>query len=139
MKATELRIGNHIQWNNPKNEIEIIRVIGENVVGLNSDIPSDTLTPLDFFKPIPLTEEWLLKFGFEKKEDLSVHPGSRKYYFFYVKNNLILSISNVTDFNIEFKFQSFDAACYLSIKLQYVHQLQNLCFALTNEELTIKK
>ena len=82
---------------------------------------------IENIKPIPLTEEWLLKFGFER--DVS---------------DLIIEINNHSELSFD-----EDLDCYLSIdnghewnstdiNIKYVHQLQNLYFALTGEELTIK-
>ena len=67
------------------------------------------------YKPIPLTEEWLLKFGFEKR-----------YETCFQYKNFIL--------NDKFIMMDID----ITIQLKYVHQLQNLYHALTGEELTIK-
>ena len=65
--------------------------------------------------PIPLTEEIFLKFGFEKKGD-----------FWFVKSGI----------KIENRNNGFSYFRYLSeIKILSVHQLQNLYFALTGEEL----
>lgn len=66
-------------------------------------------------KPIPLTEEWLLKFGFIKR-----------YKDCYEFGKLIL--------NDKFVMMDID----IHLELRYVHQLQNLYFTLTGEELTIK-
>ena len=72
-----------------------------------------------FYKPIPLTEEWLLKFGFRTEEsscfeldDININT-SRELMWVYTK------CKN----NIEIEMPEF------------VHQLQNLYFALTGKEL----
>jgi hypothetical protein len=76
--------------------------------------------------PIPLTEEWLLKFGFKK----------------YSKNEFELATKDfdISFFNGELKLLcGFYAENPISLNNQkYVHQLQNLYFALTGEELTLK-
>lgn len=67
-------------------------------------------------KPIPLNEEWLLKLGFKpfskdwSKSVIIIHTRKRGY---------VLRKSVPT--------------------IKYVHQLQNLFFALTGEELELKK
>jgi hypothetical protein len=78
-------------------------------------------------KPILLTEEWLLKFGFEKvNRDVPA----------YEKENLI----------VEWLFERWTGRLYMDvynsiqiIELKSVHQLQNLYFVLTGEELTISE
>lgn len=93
--------------------------------------------PYDYHlvKPIPLTEEWLKKFGFKLEYG--------KYYSKCVQNG-------VGRFVIE---NAYNLPCVLFVNenepngvgcqtigksIVYVHELQNLYFALTGEELEIK-
>ena len=97
MKANELRIGNYVY----DNLGGVLKIKG---ISLDST--------LSHIKPIPLTEEWLLKFGLMSiKTELGFWNNGDAIYFSY----------------------GFEK----SIELKYVHQLQNLYFALTGEELTI--
>ena len=79
------------------------------------------------FRPILLTEEWLLKFDF------------LRHHLDY--SNGVIYIKNVPE-NNEFEWGVFPNELGSGIqiknriKLKYVHQLQNLHFALTGEELT---
>jgi len=83
-------------------------------------------------KPIPLTEEWLLKFGFEKVA--CIHE------IYEIETNL----NNVKYFNIQISEGALIASvdCYGKetniAELKYVHSLQNLYHALTGEELELK-
>jgi hypothetical protein len=115
MKAEELRIGNYY---NKNGEIKQIT-------------PSDIIEVWEseriWCKPIPLTEEWLLKFGFELKK---VSMGGREYegwrnFSFHLDTNYI-------------KNTLFYHWMGGNIEIKHVHQLQNLYFALTSEALTIK-
>ena len=102
-----LRIGNYIEYNG-----EIIKLDGSL---LCCYIQNELEFPLN---PIPLTEEILLKFGFEKKGD-----------FWFVKSGI----------KIENRNNGFSYFIYLNeIKILSVNQLQLLFFALTGEELTFK-
>ena len=74
---------------------------------------------LETLKPIELTEEWLQKFGFELYDSV-------EFRHFYRKN----------DFDLDENYQPIDFDC---IEIKYVHQLQNLYFALTGQELEIKQ
>jgi len=75
---------------------------------------------ITIINPIPLTEEWLIKFGFEKSS------GRTKHYHHW--DNGVTAIKQVLgEFGMEGVFT------------KYVHSLQNLFFALTQEELTIKQ
>jgi len=68
MKSTELRIGNLL---NPKvngviiyEEIHIVEPT--TLMILQGDVNGKGIG----FEPIPLTEEWLLKFGFDRRKDI---------------------------------------------------------------------
>lgn len=116
MKANELRIGNYIQYPNLKKPIRV-------------SIIDTTQTDKDTkAKPIPLTEEWLLNFGleyFEGWDDM----------IFYRENNW----EQKNDwFELHKTLQGFIFEDFRSQNIKYVHSLQNLFFALTGEELTLK-
>ena len=109
MEAKELRIGNFVQ-------------LKEKVVTINQVNPYEYLK----HKPIQLTEEWLLKFGFKAW-------GSYKYLWKLKTHHAftINTYSNIFNLN-EYHFRTDDGY------LKNVHQLQNLFYALTGEELTLK-
>lgn len=108
MKAEELRIGNWVKDENGPYQIK-----GEH-------LDEDNFPTIQTWE-IPLTEEWLMKFGFTWK-NFAFRDGTftvRLHKEFYV-------------------FLSIEGVRPVQIKLDYVHQLQNLYFALTGKELTIK-
>lgn len=85
------------------------------------------------YKPIPLTEDWLLKF----KEIYLIGKCSSRYAYregYYCFGSLYLS----KDF--ELCTEDYDSDCMpgLCTQIKHVHQLQNLYFALENKELEIK-
>lgn len=87
---------------------------------------------------IPLTEEWLLKFGFEKEpmaysRNIDLFGGGKKLSFSGDYLYLVDSEKKNTTPTDIITIWNKDV-----IKQFYVHQLQNLYFALTGEELTIK-
>tara|TARA_R110002124_G_scaffold199603_2_gene366415 strand:+ start:413 stop:733 length:321 start_codon:yes stop_codon:yes gene_type:complete len=102
MKATELRIGNWVMYSS---KIQV----NENKIRECVDHP-------DRFAPIPLTEDWLKRFGFEYS-DLNGDSGLWK----------------IPPFQIYGKYNQFIYEYALDVN--YVHQLQNLYFALTGQEL----
>ena len=83
---------------------------------------------LNTAQPIPLTEKWLLKLDFTKDE-----YGFFKWGF-YLENR-----ANDTHSKGVFKedFGAWINNSYLR-EIRFVHQLQNLIFALYGEELTVK-
>lgn len=115
MEATELRIGNYtLDHGHPEQ------------IPYGSDIDS-----VGMMEPIVLTEEWVIKFGFERF-DFEYEEGDEITYVLEKKNGHQFVLSDT--------FQPMDGEiAMLDYKLKYVHQLQNLYFALTAQELTIKE
>lgn len=119
MKANELRIGNYHLYHivdkcaDPQEWDEICQIDAEDLVYLAKNKGHN-------YKPIPITEEWLLKFGFHKINES------------YIKNAFLF-----TNCNSIYKF--LYKLSIIENELKYVHQLQNLYFALTGEELIIEK
>lgn len=77
--------------------------------------------------PIQLTEEWLLKFGFEWNKETKTYE-HKDFYPWHVSKSINIDIQNWQVFNYVLK-------AVANRKIKYVHQLQNLYFALTGEEL----
>jgi hypothetical protein len=79
--------------------------------------------------PIPLNEEWLLKMGFEKSNTFSPisYKKRRHKAAFWIRK------WKTEDY---FRFDRYYSNAPI---VKYVHQLQNLYFALTGEELTINE
>jgi len=121
MKATELRLGNFIYADGLHGgvikTVEGIDVKGtlreENRVILFKDHPVGEF--IQHCKGIPLTEEWLLKFGFSFD----------KLNFYRLDKRLIVVRGK--------RFIDFGS----DVELKYVHQLQNFFFALTGTELSM--
>lgn len=140
MKASELRIGNLVFINeieqidnteflpliNPLFEVQSIDVDLEVVV--YSEIETIHIyTDTENIEPIPLTEEWLLKFSFEKTLNQYRKPTLLNKIGYNNIPFIILFLDN--------QYQYDDLIFRTNI--EYVHQLQNLYFALTGEELTL--
>lgn len=125
MEARELRIGNLVKSkNHPKDSVFIIYKIYENsVVALKSG--SLYRFYIDELEPVPLTEELLLKFGFENTHRIDYGELKPCYAIFSLA--------------IMLRHNSFFVDWIGgNTEIKYVHQLQNLYFDLTGEELTIK-
>lgn len=117
MKLNELRKGNFIKFSENGTEF-IVDYFDEIGVGVHND-KETTWIEADLFEPIELTEEWLLGFYFETDKIIywngNISLGFFKDGFFYTPTSEIL--------------------LKRGIELKYVHQLQNLYFALTGKEL----
>jgi len=128
MEATQFRIGNLVSWKNSGKEFEI--TLQSLYEGANLD-----------WKPIPITKEMLLRFGFEEVTD---YIGNFLLIIQKNKGGGIAEYSVWVDFGIENETNkiSIMLECqseWLMTKNKYVHQLQNLYFALTQKELKYKK
>ena len=118
MKSTELRIGNLVYDD---------RMIITKVFSLDEDeINHDDLT--HNYSGIPLAAAWMHKFGFEIDGVLFY-----KYFDPRMKIRFFNGNSDECDICQDDKFISFKWG-----HIKYVHQLQNLFFALSGQELTIK-
>jgi hypothetical protein len=84
---------------------------------------------LQISKPIPLTEEWLLKLGFQ--------TGGAKQYLFINLDEKDKCYLYFNPFGKGIAIDQNEKECSFEIELNYVHQLQNLYFSLTNRELTV--
>jgi hypothetical protein len=124
LSAKELRIGNLLQ--------------GEPLQLVNQGIYSDGVFAITGYgiseleighllkaDPIPLTEEWLLRFGFEKIKKGTEYSKWKKDGLKFWWDNLMPGIT---------AFGKCDIG-----RTDRVHELQNLYFALTGQELEIKE
>ncbi len=118
MKANELRIGNKFYL--PNGEIGTVSYHEIRLLTVAMEQPN--------YKPISITEEWLLKFGFK----LINEPNKRYHY-----GRLCLQFCKSRLYPSGRTF--FNNWAILDNLPKHVHQLQNLYFALTGEELTIKE
>jgi hypothetical protein len=124
MSPQELRIGNIVEYlvydelANPKSEWV------ENVVDLDDLKAMETS---ENYRPMKLNEDILLKFGYF---DLNERCGL-KGIFGIIGKKVTINIETMSYCQIDYEGSIFDI-----IKIDYVHQLQNLYFALTGEELT---
>lgn len=134
MKPQELRIGNWYAADDP-NRGKYFQITAKDIVCLEED-PQD-----DFYQPIPLTEEWLVKFGFVKKVD---YEQDEDEWGRLSESNPRRGVGlyNPWEDKPNYWFVTFreDVGCGWSDlnEIEYVHQLQNIYFALTGEELTIE-
>lgn len=121
LKENDLRIGNFIKVisSTKKFDSYITQAKGYDIVR----IEEKSFTYWNY-EPIILTEEWLLKFGYGKKHDI------------YYKNNSLLRFIGNEVFYSRGEIDDAEFQEYIT-SVKYVHELQNLHFALTGNELTV--
>jgi len=132
MKYTELRVGNIVEHEDPDEIVEGIHYVNE---GDYRILIGNYLRPIEHIKPVPLTEEWLIKFGFNKNEYSTEGVQYNEPFYHIVLESKGWRLNYNEDFGWVIHPVVSD---YNVIPIKYVHQLQNLYFALTGNELEIK-
>jgi len=122
MNSVELRLGNYVMIHDyaKGNRQQVVDQL---------DVCQINLLDEQYCSPIPITKEWILKFGFKEPKYTSIYSIELKYDF---------NFTGYLDYNLETKSINLSYGFWVTNCL-YVHQLQNLYFALTGKELTIQK
>ena len=123
IKAEDLRIGNLLYFPFHKEVVEVVGLplLPDGKQGVQVKTQGTTLCEelLEQFNPIPLTEECLIGSDFEWQNNENLKG-------YWINGVCVEKIGNMF---IERK---------TGVILKHVHKLQNLYYALTNAELTIK-
>lgn len=178
MRAEELKIGNRVLFLGEVVTVECVDNLPERPDMYWLKVKEQPIKHKIFqFKPIPLTEERLLKMGFEKKQCITLdwkHEYVIKIDGYAWELGFLIGDYPITNPNIgclsilqsedeEFnsvpadlvhkevwtKEDEVKASSHVEVSkawrqpiaygISYLHQLQNLIFALTGQELTIKE
>ena len=127
MIANDLRIGNYVEETLFTNRITQITSISQKRVHVKYEFSRASVSIKDI-TPITLTEEILLKCGFEKSNDLD------KFYHLDLLNEWTRIYFNPKHNICQLSINQHDSC----IRIKYLHELQNLVFALTQKELQIE-
>lgn len=124
MNANELRVGNiveiiHVDYGRKINAIDVYDLVSIHEV-------SESLS----FHPIPLTKEWLIKFG--ARDELGA------IWVDITKDKDPMFVSYNFESKSVYLYKNTIEEDLFKKQIKFVHQLQNLYFALTGEELTLQ-
>ena len=123
IQSNELRLGNLVYDSNKRERYVSAIGVGNTIwFDDKADYSPKYYSDHKNIHPIPLTTEWLEKFGFDKRFDSywkSAYSNGDCWDFI---------IQNETEGVFVFKFT----------KIQYIHELQNLFWILTGKELEVK-
>ena len=119
MKANELRIGNWL-YNYKGTPVKIMQWSSNGAYLLEDRKAYGIKTSAE----IELTDQWVEKFGFEFNHLEFQELG----HYVYQKDGFAIQWN---DYINQWMLYGYD----LDVEIKYVHQLQNLYFALTGEEL----
>lgn len=123
IKETELRIGNYVFSKHKYGCNHIVLGVKNEKVELSN---TAKWVDIKFIEPIELTEEILLKCGFEKTQEGCIKTLSYQSNIGLIKMKDRFMVSMSCPFGL-----------FQSKSIKYIHQLQNLIFALTQKELEI--
>jgi hypothetical protein len=117
----ELRLDNYICINNNLHPCRVKEITMSSVVveSIKENYSEPTINSMN---PIPLTDEWLIRMGFDK---FAEHTPSFGHDDIYRKGYI----------DIHARYNQYH---FHGILINFVHELQNLYFALTKKELTMK-
>lgn len=118
MKAEDLRLNNWVEIKDQE-----VKTYAQVEGTGNLQHVAGQLWSIEEIEPIPLTEEWLERFGFEK---------------------ILFSIPTAYKTEDGFRVKEDERGYWMQYKyglvvIKHVHQLQNIYHALTGKELTIKE
>ncbi|WP_347216678.1 hypothetical protein [Chryseobacterium sp.] len=133
MDSKEYRIGNLLRDKVSKTILEVIKLTKDDVVTYVIDRSKFPLKKGWGLEPIPLNEEWLLKFDFDKITN-------DEEEIFYQKGYVRISIDEYEDgwFNFRKRTPSQLWKDNLVTQIKFVHELQNLYLLIEKEELNIR-
>ena len=138
MEAHELMLGNYVNTNRAhgRGQKQLKKV------QINLHYLQQIENNCNYIEPIPLTEEWLLKFGFSEETQyysdnlslfwLDIHKSleNSEFYIFFNTETKYIGLHSMENEN--------NISKYL-YDIKYIHQLQNLYFALTGTHLILNK
>ncbi len=129
IQANQLRVGNYVASDHFKDRDVIVKV---RLIGQEQAIvehPNGLTEPMLYqgeMRCVKLTEDILLKCGFK---DVS----SYKDFRLFINEDLYIGVSLRKNINAYVSISDIDI-----LNVIYLHQLQNLFYALTHEELEVK-
>jgi hypothetical protein len=147
INTKKLRIGNFVCTQNP---MEIFVTCKDERLRKDVDVVLEVSDPLLVFNdgnfnsfgysarfnsesvnPIPLTDEWFIRFGFEVEDvvNRSTYPFAYRIFTIKTKSKLCEEIKIAWNQN--------DYHFYSIVYFEYVHELQNFFFAITKDELKL--
>lgn len=132
ININQLRFGNYVMY---EQATHVVMGISESLIETRRGDCDDYAHFPSELDPIPLTEEILLKCGFSDKDykqgyiGIDYKSGAMTFDFVLNKPGVMGNWN---------KCYTFSLPDYRFVNIDYLHQLQNLYFDLTREELEVK-
>lgn len=125
MKANELRINNYVYPFDDINYVDCKILFRDSILVSAKDL-DDTSN----LYPIPLTDEWILRFEEFNETDKEGTP-----CFFNGDNIMLFDRKGYFD---AYLHSEYNGNVFFATRLFYVHQLQNLYHSIEKQDLTIR-
>lgn len=124
MKANELRIGNYLLNNGV-----VVKIDARSIFDIWDD------KGLKKYEPIRITPQWLVSNGFEHTLGGYHHIDIEPISSFDTETMYIFAIFHKDTLEVGIAFEREDADVSQVLDIEFVHQIQNLYFSLSNTEL----
>nr|WP_315026061.1 hypothetical protein [uncultured Chryseobacterium sp.] len=122
-KGQNIKDGQFLGWKNYETKVTI--EVLQHILNNNTDYK---------YSPITLTEEWLLKFGFEQMKDSTTYEWKDGDY----RSIQVDLKSNEAEIYLCGYDYAMSSQCFPIDHIQYIHQIQNLFYSLNGKELNLK-
>jgi len=137
MQPHELRVGNLVGYNELIGAI--LQINWDAIELLTQEYVSGVYAPgmiYETVRPIPLTKEWCLKLGFVEQENhvglIARSPGypSQRFDIDYWEQESEIFMKSG-------RWKRYNMNCFKMRHIKHVHEIQNLYYVLTGEELSL--
>jgi hypothetical protein len=126
MKASELRIGNYVL--DERDSVDRVKAISDKEVALGA-LSQSNIIPFSEVNPIPITEEWLGKVNYQ-------YANENGQKFYWHTDLPYFQLRKDEDSWGMWYCESNGVEALISKKdIEYVHDIQNIHFYLSGEEL----
>jgi hypothetical protein len=132
MKASELRIGNLILFSNKIEPDKIIKITPR---WFRSSMEDENYEINEYWKPISLTKKWMTDFGFTYTPPGIQGADMWQGMGYWTKKD---QFANEVIFRSWRDKLDLRLAGYFNTDYSFVHELQNIWYYLTKEELELK-
>jgi hypothetical protein len=131
MNKKDLLIDKYYQTKSTGKIAKFVGWVTDKMVEVEVSKTTSALLSWEGLEPIPLTEEWLFELGFKKEEESNFYKKNINH-----KGRIWINIQVDGGVGCEIGTLAGYSAGFVDCK--HIHQLQNLYFILTGEELTFK-
>lgn len=138
MKASELRIGNLLEFSNGIQPTKIVTVGRRFFSSASIEKEDDDFEITPYYRGIKISHEWLIKFGFTNIDKTNIYVKSMHKIGAEKLKSLAVYIdeNNYTIAIVDY-YTGVEKTDLLHLDYEFVHQLQNVFYMLSGVELLL--